>query len=517
MSQLSWSFAQIRNRFSHRVGRLYASDLLLWVIICFGIVLRFAQYQANWSLMQGEARLAVNIVDRTFSELTQPLDYNQAAPIGFLVVEKLAIQALGNSEYALRLFPFLSGIASLFLFYTVAKSCLGPNAVRIALGLFSISEPLIYYSAAVKQYSSDVTIGLLLFWVAVYIRSKRLSAPRVVLFGVVGAIAIWFSHPSLFVLAGIGGSLALFCLVRKEWTRIGQLLIAFLFWAVSFAIVYSLSLGDLGEHENLLRFWGDSFMPFPPLSFSEVKWFVDTFFVIFEKPVGLILSGVAAFAFIIGGISTFSKEKEGGLVLLSPILLALLASGLHKYPFHGRLLLFAVPTLLLFIAEGTERVLEKTKPASAVIGITLVGLLFFPPLLSASYHLVKPRTFVAGYPIREEIKPVMDHVRRHQQEEDILYLYYSTWNAFKYYQQRYGYKDGDYITGVVSKDDWSGYASDLDKLKGNDRVWILFSHFQGDAHRAEKQFYEYYLDSIGTRLDAYESEGAAAYLYDLGE
>ena len=43
-------------------------------------------------------------------ELTQLLDYHQAAPIGFLFIEKLSILVFGNHDYIMRLFPLLAGI-----------------------------------------------------------------------------------------------------------------------------------------------------------------------------------------------------------------------------------------------------------------------------------------------------------------------------------------------------------------------------------------------------------------------
>ena len=62
---------------------------------------------------------------------------------------------LGPSEFALRLFPFLCGLASLLLFWRLAVRVLDGYAVPVAVGLFSIGVPLVNYSAEVKQYGVD--------------------------------------------------------------------------------------------------------------------------------------------------------------------------------------------------------------------------------------------------------------------------------------------------------------------------------------------------------------------------
>ncbi len=497
---------------SRRANSFYDSKQLLWVIICFGIVLRLAQYLSNRALWLNEAYLALNIVNRSFSELLQPLDPFQAAPIGFLIVEKLLVQIFGNSEYVLRLFPFLCGIISLFLFCRLATHYIATKAVPIALGLFAVSDSLIYHSSEVKQYSSDVVIGLLLLYVAaIYIQSERLTTSRIALFGAIGAIAIWFSHPAVFILAGVGASLALFCLGAKEWPRIARLSIIYSIWILSFAACYFVSLRDLSHHERLLSHWSGGFMPFPPMAFSDAKWFVKTFFKIFDEPAGLSLPHIAGLTFLIGCISMFFAKKKALLVLISPIPFVLLASGLHSYPFSGRLLLFVAPFLLLFIAEGAEQIRVKTRHNFPIIGIALIGLLVFPPLLFASYHLIKPRT-------REEIKPVISYVVDHKQDGDLLYVYYGSWPAFEFYSDKYGFKKSDYVEGVSSRDNPSRYIEDLDKLRGKKRVWILFSHVRRRKSKGidEERLFLDYLDSIGRRLDSFKSIGAVVYLYDLG-
>jgi hypothetical protein len=504
------SFARSGNQLSQSAGLLYGSKSLPWVLIGLGVLLRLAQYLANRSLWLDESCLALNIVNRSFSELLQPLDYYQGAPIGFLMLERLAVYAFGNSEYALRLIPFLSGIVSLFLFYEVAKRCITPNAVLIALGLFAILEPLIYYSSEVKQYSSDVAMALILYLATIYVERKHLTIARVALVGVIGAIAIWFSHPAVFIMAGVGVSLTLFYLAGREWTKIGRISIVYLLWVLSFAAAYFVSLRNLSHNEGLLNYWSDSFAPFPPLSFSDAKWFVSNFFGIFEEPVGLTLSGIAALTFLVGFVSMFLESEERFFVLISPIFVTLAVSAFHKYPFRGRLLLFIVPSVLLFIAKGAEQIRYNTKHQSSIIGIILLGLLFFHPLFSSTYHLIRPR-------ISEEIKPVINYIREHQQDGDVLYLYYASQYAFKYYSARYGFNNNNYIVGVSSRDNWGNYIDDLDKLRDKKRVWILFSHVYNWKSVDEEKFFLYRLDVLGTRLESFKNEGASVYLYDLSK
>jgi predicted membrane-bound mannosyltransferase len=84
-------------------------ELLLVICLLFiGIILRIWQYAANRSLWLDEAALALNIVNRSFIGLLLPLDNNQQAPLGFLIIQKAFTIVLGNSEYSLRLFPLLA-------------------------------------------------------------------------------------------------------------------------------------------------------------------------------------------------------------------------------------------------------------------------------------------------------------------------------------------------------------------------------------------------------------------------
>ena len=475
-----------------------------WTIIAYGVLLRLTQYLFNRSLWLDESMLALNIVNRKFAQLLKPLDYDQGAPVGFLMVERAAVQVFGSSEYALRLFPFVCGIVSLLLFYRLAKLSVSSQAVPIALGLFATLAPLIYYSSEAKQYSSDVAIALCLSSAAVLYQSCRLTSRGVYVFALLGAVSIWFSHPSVFVLSGVAVSLTFFLLVEKRRAKFGSLLIAFLFWVSSFAVCYVVSLRYLIANKALLNYWGFSFPPSHLFSVAAVEWFVTNYFGIFQGPVGLELSGLAAFTFLVGFISMSSNNKQTLLILLSPILVTLIAAVFHMYPFNGRLLLFIVPALLLVIAEGAAQIWRKTKVEAPMIGACLIGLLFSYPVLFSSYHLIRPSK-------KEEIKPVMNYVKEHQRPGDILYVHHGAIPAFRYYAPKFGFSSIRLVPGTFSENNWERYEKELDQFPSPSRVWVLFSHSQSRAGVDEEKLFLYFLDKRGKQVDYFKSVGAAAY------
>ena len=55
--------------------------------------MRIAPFWLDRSLWLDEAKLALNVLERSPARLFQPLDYEQAAPVGFLLLEKSEVGA----------------------------------------------------------------------------------------------------------------------------------------------------------------------------------------------------------------------------------------------------------------------------------------------------------------------------------------------------------------------------------------------------------------------------------------
>src|SRR5262249_52351338 len=153
-----------------------------------------------------------------------------------------------------RLVPLLFSIASLFLFYFVAIRCLSDWAAPIALLMFAAGSQLIYFSAQVKQYSSDVAIALAILLIGFELLEKDLTVRKAILLALAGATVVWFSHPSVLVLAGTGTTLAVDAMLTKSQgrkTRFWRLALAIACWLLSFTVFYSISLRNLSSNNTL--------------------------------------------------------------------------------------------------------------------------------------------------------------------------------------------------------------------------------------------------------------------------
>jgi len=153
--------------------RFFYSKTFHWCIIAFGTLVRIAQFLYNRSLTEGEAALALNIINKSYTDLLQPLDHTQAAPVGFLFIQRFMVTLFGNTELAMRTFPLLTGITSLFLFYSIAKRILKPSALSFGLILFAAGDHLIYFASEVKQYSADVCWALCIILIALQLVQHR--------------------------------------------------------------------------------------------------------------------------------------------------------------------------------------------------------------------------------------------------------------------------------------------------------------------------------------------------------
>ena len=480
------------------------------VLLFLGFGLRAQQYLFNRSLWLDEAMLALNIVDRSFAGLTQPLAYSQGAPLGFLFIQKLAVTLLGNHDYILRLFPFIAGVVSLFLYYHLANETTKGVGRILATYLFSVSYWLVYYASECKQYSSDVMVCLLLLLCGQRCLMAEATTKDLFILMLAGSITLWLSHPALFVCCGVGLGLVIDGFLQRETGKLKRVLIVLSVWSVNILVLYEVSFRRLSANNVLVSYWNEFFMPMPP--WQNLAWFSAVFTRVLVKPAGIAVPWLGALLIAAGLALYLVKHQRWGVILITTLIMTLLASGLKKYPFGDRLLLFALPIFFLCIGEAVEqlRTLFNGRRAmdTFVLSLAVAVSVAYWPTVQAIANVRQPGN-------DEDIKSVLEYVAHRKTSRDVLYVYYSAIPAFTYYAPGYDLDTLAVIKGSGSRDNPVAYIDEVAQLEGNNRVWFIFSHNYNWGSFDEVAFFEYFLPRMGAKLDEIKTVNAAALLFSM--
>ena len=473
---------------------------LLAVILVIGVALRVWAYAANTALWLDEILIARNILELPLGHLlTRPLQLDQVAPRGFLFVEKLAVLAFGDRELALRLFPFLCGIASLFLFRRLAERTLTGFAVPFAVALFALGLPFVTFAVQVKQYMVDATAAILLLTLALGLRREGTATPHLIIVGLTGAVISWFSQASVVVMAGIGVGIGIDWLVRRDRSALRVLLVTMPLWALAavIAIVVGMKSMTPSTREFMDDFWRTGFFPLPLRSPAQLKWFWDQGLTVFTDPTLLRyrLPALYLVLAIAGMVVMWRRNRTIALVLLGPIAVALVAAVAHQYPFRGRLILYLVPVFVLAIgaaADWLRLTVARVTPAfGKPLGAAVMAALFIPPLVTIG-------TTLPPYEI-DHTRTMLAHLQRNRQPGDVVHVFPLSRVGVLYYAADYDLTSDAWTTAACDRDDTRAYLTDVDRYRGAPRVWVLGA--SNRAFRSAHAAVRGYLSTIGVRRD----------------
>jgi 4-amino-4-deoxy-L-arabinose transferase-like glycosyltransferase len=416
---------------------LRAYGFAVWAVVLVGIVLRVAQYLYNRSLWMDESFLALNLIDKPFSALFAQLSFNQAAPPGFLLIQRADITLFGKSEYALRLFPLVCGISSILLFKRVVRALLGRSAALIALALFSLSDGLIYYSSEVKQYSADVAITLLIALGGLDLTSRRPSRRRAIVWGFIGSAAVWFSHAAAFAVAAVVLVLLAADIAQRRWQVAKPVAAVLGVWLANLAVAlvyerYTVShvlhsyTGDNSIGLSAAR--GSSSSAFP----TGIEFFRGAGGGLADS-LGIPTTGPAhdtryLFALIglVGVVALARRSVRVFALVATPAVGVFVAAALGAYPVLPRTILFLVPLVAVLVSEGVVALVGILRTWRAAATLALAAAVVAVPLATAGGHLVVPRQ-------REEMKPALRYLAGQWQPGDSLYVFYRAQYALRYY------------------------------------------------------------------------------------
>jgi len=490
--------------------RFLHENIVASALLFIGVLLRLRQYLVGRSLWLDEAMLALNIVNRNFAKLLKPLDYDQGAPPGFLLVEKLFNVLLGRNELVLRLFPLMAGLVSLWLFYLLLKQIATSKAgLLIPLALFAVNPRLVYYSSEVKQYILDVTLTISLLLLADRLFKEHPQVKDFAWFALAGVLALWFSHPVLFVLAGISLALLLIHFKRQEWSALRSTLVMGVFWLVNLALVYFLILKDLRQNDFIHEYWQGAFVPIPP--WSNLSWYVSTVSTNIALQFVIPFLSLLVFGFMLAGWVMLWKKQQGYALAIAGILfVTLTASALQLYPLLERMILFLIPIGLILLGKLLDAIQQDWSLSPVLKNVILFTLSFYwlySPFVTSLNYFIHPKYF-------EHIRPAMAYLQEKIKAGDELYVSYGAIPAFRFYAPGYRLDQIRYVSG--ERDDYQSpqlIEQRLDSLTGHQRVWVLMSHVYEQGTFNERDFIVAHLDQIGKKIREIGMPGTSVYLY----
>lgn len=490
-----WSDVEARD--SQRAGTY---NILLWTVLALGIFLRLYHYFDNRSLWIDEIYLSTSILKYNYIQLaTESLDYQQKAPIGFLWLVKLCVLFFGDGEKALRLIPLLSGLASLVFFLPVARTFLKPLGAVLAMAILAFAPPIVYHTVEIKQYSFELFTTVLVLYLYTRYQGKW-DMKSLISWGLWGAVIIWFSFTSIFILAGMAIGVGLYYLLKKDWPALFRSIIPFAIWLLSFATNYFLFTAKHTEAEWLVSWFRTrgGFMPLDQSIAGAIKWVLQSVYRLFDYPLGVLWNAefletldsrvlqivlkMPLFIFLFAAVGLyyfFRRDPRLFLVLLMPLLLTLVASLIEKYPFYERLLTFIAPLPILYLAHGCERLIHMLPrtPWRYALAVILVGW----PLWSSARQAVNTELFWDyKYSLYRE---GLLHLNENYREGDVVYVYWNFKPAYRFYKQTYNLEpEGIELSDVrlisSSPEDYvRRLRPEFSDTTGVKRIWFVYERF----------------------------------------
>lgn len=472
------------------------NDWPLYAFLLVGVLLRLFHFFYNRSLWMDEVYLSESLVKMNLSELvTTPLYYQQKAPLGFLVLVKLVVDVFGNKEIYLRLIPLVSGMISLYLFIPVSKYFLNKWGAYLAMAIFCCSPALVYHSVEIKQYATELLGTMVSLFIFIRYYTTR-TYKNMLIWGVLGALVLWFSYASIFVLSGIAIGLTIKNLIDRNLRFFFLNAVPFMMWLLSFAINYLFFTHKHAESEWIVYWFKayDNFMPLFPGSIADLLWFPKNLYRMLDYPLGLLwnfadfsnsqlvnvflkTSFLSILCLATGIFMLFKERKVYLYVLFPPLILTLIASGLELYPLTERFWVFISPIFIILIAMGFEYLSLAIR--SNRLRLVLFSLLLTGPVVQSVIYLIQPEQFFVHK--KSFQREALTYIDTHIKPGEVVYVYWNNLPGYRLYREMYGYHfptvEGKDVRKASANFDayYDNLKPDFDRVMQAKKIWLVIN------------------------------------------
>jgi hypothetical protein len=411
--------------------------------VLLGTLLRLRQFFADRSIWFDEAILALNLTDRSWRGLLRPLDSGQAAPLGWLEVQRAVVVTLGSSDLALRLLPLLAGIALLVVAADVARRCLPAALIPCVVVLIAVSPSLVRYSTEIKQYETDALAVLVAVDLGLSIVSRKagqVTWRQVFLVASVGFVVAVMSFVGVLALVVVLAVVILHRMSVGDSRGLCVLLLAGVGPAVGAVLQYVLVARRLHGDAYLAIYWQAGYPPPGAGPGATLRWVGTAGRHLVADPLHLAAAPLVALLIVGGVVVVFRRSPWTTAVLAAPLLTRLTVAVVRIYPLAGRLALDVVPLLLILLPAAACLVRVKragrrgeTSPAGAALVAVVVAVavvaVALPSFADAGSRLRKPMQIT-------EIRPVLTQVAHERRADDQVWTYWISAPAVTFYARR---------------------------------------------------------------------------------
>jgi hypothetical protein len=363
-----------------------------------GLLWRTFRYALCFPLWGDEAFVAVTLLERDFWELSRPPEFYQIVPPAFLGAEWLVARWIGAGEWALRLIPYLAGLASLVLFWRFCRGVASSRTTLLAVGVLAASFYPVRHSVEVKPYAVDLLVSLALTATGWAVDRRPESVRRWLALIATAVAGVWCSYPAVFPAGAVAMLLGARVLAARSARGRALWAVFCVSLAVSWAVMFIQFAGPQARAAAFLtelRTWRGAF---PPISHP---WQLPLWLI--EVHTGLMLaypqgghrfgSTATTLLVIVGCVRMARRRSRRPLLwlLLGPLPLALIAAALRRYPYgtSTRVMLYMAPAFCLLAAEGLMAALRLSH-RSRRGPIALAGLLAIVTLAGMVHDLARP-------------------------------------------------------------------------------------------------------------------------------
>lgn len=388
-------------------------NLSLAGLVLLGALAQVLVWLRDRAFWGDELYIALNLRVLGHAQLTGPMLYSQVAPIGWLHAEKVVYDLAGGGERILRAPSLVAGILTLVLMAVVASRALGRAGALIAVALAALSPGLLYYSAELKQYVTEVAAALAILLVADLLDTTSTGRTRrrwwaLAAFLAVTLICVWVSFSALLVLGGTAGAVV----VYRAVTRSGRTALT-----IALAAVPATGLGlwlalrrlSVPLPGNQYDFFPRGFPPEGAGAGDYAAWLPRMWAAFVEWPLGwgypwIVLLGV------VGGLVALAARRRWTwcAMLIGCWLAALAAAATRQFPLEDRVAAYLLgPTLLALAAaiDGALRLARRVRPATVLAAAAAAAVLvaFAPAARASADQVAHPRYRDAGGDVVREV------------------------------------------------------------------------------------------------------------------